>query len=199
MKDFRYYCCGGSDGYRFGGERICSNAQVQGEFLEKAVWHEVSELLTNPERLEREYQDRSRKGASLENLEALNAQRLKLQHALERLIDSFTEGLIDKDQFTSRMGRTKSRIADLDVRIKADAGDVDASENLRLAANRLRELAAAIGPDLASADWHRRREIIRRLIQRIDIGPEVIQVIFRVTQNAQRSDCNSIAVTLLRF
>jgi site-specific DNA recombinase len=199
MKDFRCYRCGGSDGYRFGGERICSNAQVQGEFLEKAVWHEVSELLTNPERLEREYQDRSRKGASLQNLEALNAQRLKLQHALERLIDSFTEGLIDKDQFTSRMGRTKSRIAGLDVRIKAYAGDVDASENLRLAANRLRELAAAIGPDLASADWHRRRGIIRTLIQRIDIGPEVIQVIFRVTQNAQRSDCNSIAVTLPRF
>ena len=63
------------------------------------------------------------------NLEALNAQRLKLQHALERLIHSFTEGLIDKDQFTSRMGRTKSRIADLDVKIKSDAGDVNASKN----------------------------------------------------------------------
>jgi hypothetical protein len=105
------------------------NAQVQGEFLEKAVWREVSELLTSPERLEREYQDRSREGASLGNLEALNAQRLKLQHALERLIHSFTEGLIDKDQFTSRMGRTKSRIADLDVKIKSDAGDVNASKN----------------------------------------------------------------------
>lgn len=198
MKDFRYYRCSGSDGYRFGGERICSNAQVQGEFLEKAVWREVSELLTNPERLEREYQDCSREGASLGNLETLNAQRLKLQHALERLIDSFTEGLIDKDQFTSRMGRTKSRIADLDVKIKADAGDVDASENLRLAVNRIRELAAAIGPDLASADWHRRREIIRTLLQRIDIGPEVIKVIFCVTQNARGSCSTSIAVTLPR-
>ncbi len=48
MKDFRYCWCSGSDGYRFGGERICSNAQVQGEFLEKAVWREVSELLRNP-------------------------------------------------------------------------------------------------------------------------------------------------------
>jgi len=198
MKDFRYYRCSGSDGYRFGGERICSNAQVQGEFLEKAVWREVSELLRKPERLEREYQDRSREGASLGNIEALNAQRLKLQHALERLIDSFTEGLIDKDQFTSRMGRAKSRIADLDVKIKYDAGDVDASENLRLAVNRIRELAAAIGPDLASADWHRRREIIRTLVQRIDIEPEIIKVIFRVTQNAWGSGFKSVAVTLPR-
>ncbi|MGA7768410.1 MAG: recombinase family protein [Candidatus Sulfotelmatobacter sp.] len=197
-KDFRYYRCSGSDGYRFGGERICSNAQVQGEFLEKAVWREVSELLRKPERLEREYQDRSREGASLGNIEALNAQRLKLQHALERLIDSFTEGLIDKDQFTSRMGRAKSRIADLDVKIKSDAGDVDASENLRLAVNRIRELAAAIGPDLATADWHRRREIIRTLVQRIDIEPEIIKVIFRVTQNVWGSGFKSVAVTLPR-
>ena len=198
MKDFRYYRCSGSDGYRFGGERICSNAQVQGEALEKAVWREVSELLKNPERLEREYQDRSREGASLGNLAILKARRLKLQHSLERLIDSFTEGLIDKDQFTSRMGRTKSRIADLDVNIKADAGDVDASESLRLTANRLRELAAAIGPDLASTDWHRRREIIRTLVQRIDIGPGVVKIIFRITQNTRGSGSESIAVELPR-
>src|SRR5260370_38163281 len=56
MKDFRYYRCSGSDGYRFGGERICGNAQVHGEFLESAVWHEGCDLLTHPERLEHEYQ-----------------------------------------------------------------------------------------------------------------------------------------------
>ncbi len=157
------YRCSGSDGYRFGGERICSNAQVQGEFLETAVWREVSDLLADPERLEHEYQAGSRAGASLENVETLKAQRLKLQHALERLIDSFTEGLIEKDQFTSRMARTKSRIAELDAKIKADAGDADQLEHLRLAASRLRELAAAVGPHLAKADWHRRRDMIRTL------------------------------------
>src|SRR5260370_18229131 len=151
-----------------------------------------------PERLEREYKDSGREGASLGNLEVLNAQRLKLQHVLERLIDSFTEGLIDKGQFTSRMGRTKSRIADLDVKIKSDAGDVDASENLRLAVNRIRELAPAIGLALTSAYWHRRRAMVRTLIQRIDIGPEVIRGIFRVTQNARGSDSKSLAVTLPR-
>jgi site-specific DNA recombinase len=198
MKDFRYYRCSGSDGYRFGGERICSNAQVQGEFLETAVWHEVSDLLTNPERLEREYQDRSRMGTSLGNVETLKAERVKLQHALERLIDSFTEGLIDKDQFTSRMDRTKSRIADLDAKIKADTGDVDQLEHLRVAAKRLRELAAVVGPHLESADWQRRREIIRTLVQRVEIGPEVIRIVFRVTQDARDSGRESIVVSLSR-
>ena len=155
------------------------------EFLETAVWREVCDLLTNPERLEREHQDVAG-GRMLRWTisKTLKAQCLKLQHALERLIDSFTEGLIEKDQFTSRMARTKSRIADLDAKIKAYAGDVDQLEHVRLAASRLRELAAAIGPDLANADWHRRREMIRTLVQRIEIGLEVIKIIFRVTPDA---------------
>jgi len=68
------------------------------------------------------------------SVETLRAQRLKLQHARERLVNSFTEGLIEKDQFTSQVARTKTRIAELDTKIKDDAGDVDHLEYLRLAA-----------------------------------------------------------------
>ena len=196
VKDFRYYRCSGSDGYRFGGERVCSNTQVQGKFVETAVWQEVCDLLTNPQRLEREYQDRNMAGAALEHVEALKAQRAKLERVLERLIDSFAGGLIEKNQFTPRMERTKNRITDLDIRIKADAGDIDSLENLRLATKRLKELAIALGPDLANAEWHRKREIIRRLVQQIDIGQEIITIHFRLAQHARASD--SISVRLFR-
>src|SRR5260370_37210554 len=96
IRELRYYRCSGSDGYRFGGERICNNAQVQGEYLEAAVWREVCDLLMHPERLEREHQRGGKVGGSLEHVEALKAQRLKLQHALERLIDSFTKVCLKK-------------------------------------------------------------------------------------------------------
>ena len=198
LKDFIYYRCSGSDTYRFGGERICSNSQVQGAFLETTVWREVSNLLMNPEKIELEHEEHSKAGALAGNLDALKSQRTKLDHAMERLIDSFTEGLIEKDQFTSRMTRTKTRITDLDAKIKASAGEVDPLEHLRLATARLRELAAAVGPELAGADWQRRREIIRTLVQRINIDTEVIKIVFRVTQNTRRSDSDSIAITLPR-
>jgi site-specific DNA recombinase len=119
----------------------------------------------NPERIELEHRERSTAGTLLDHIETLKSQRTKLRHAMERLIDSFTEGLIEKDQFTSRMARAKTRITDLDAKIKASAGDVDQLEHLRLATARLRELAGAIGPELAGADWHRGREIIRTLVQ----------------------------------
>jgi hypothetical protein len=72
------------------------------------------------------------------------------------------------------------------------------SGNLRLVTNRLRDLAAAVGTELASATWHRRREIIRTLVQRIDIDTELIRIIFRATQNTRGSGSDSIAVTLPR-
>ncbi len=199
MKDFRYYRCSGSDGYRFGGERICGNAQVQGEFLESAVWREVCDLLSHPEQLEHEYRGGGSVGASLESVETLRATRLKLQHAMERLIDSFTEGLIEKSQFTSRMARTKSRIADLDTKLVGDARDVDQLEHLRLAARRLRDLAAAVGPHLSNCDWQRRRDMIRTLVQRIEIGLEIIKIVFRVMQDARDSGTGSIVVILPRM
>jgi site-specific DNA recombinase len=198
MRDFVYYRCSGSDGYRFGGERICSNSQVQGAFLETTVWREVSSLLMYPEKIELEHQESCKAGTLLGDLEILRSQRTKLQHAVERLIDSFTEGLIEKGQFTSRMDRTKHRIADLDARIRENAGDVDQLERLRLATSRFRELAAAIGPELAGANWPRRREIIRTLVQKIDIDTGVIKIIFRVTQNARESDSDSVAITFPR-
>lgn len=94
------------------------------------------------------------------------------------------------------MVRTKNRIVDLDAKIKANAGDVDQVQHLRLATRRLRELAAAIGPALASADWQRRREIIRTLVQRTDIGTEILKIIFRVNQYTRGSGSNAIAIIL---
>jgi len=196
LKDYRYYRCTGSDGYRFGGERICSN-EIQAEFLEAAVWHEVCDLLKNPEKLEREFKE-GEAVASLQNAEALEALRLKQKHALERLIDSFTEGLIEMDQFTSRMARTKSRLAELDAQIQVYSGDIDQLENVRLAAERLRELSATIGPDLLDADWHRRRELIRTLVQKVEIRKDNVRIVFRVLPDAGRSRPESIAVTLSR-
>jgi site-specific DNA recombinase len=199
MKDFIYYRCSGSDGYRFGGEAICPNKQVQGKFLETAVWQQLCELLRNPRRLQHDYESRHSAEALLERVENFKAQRLKLQHAMERLIDGFTEGLIDKEQFTLRMDRTRSRISDLDVKISADTGEVGHLESVRLAMKRLHELSAAIGHNLANADWHRKREIIRTLLQRIEIDTDVIKLIFRLIQNARDSDDDSVVITLQRL
>ncbi|MFY9728696.1 MAG: hypothetical protein WB579_00710 [Bryobacteraceae bacterium] len=58
-------------------------------------------------------------------------------HEIERLIDSLAEGVIDEDQFTSRMNRTKAPIADLDTKIASHAADDDRRAHVRSAMSRL--------------------------------------------------------------
>jgi hypothetical protein len=71
-------------------------------------------------------------------------------------------------------------------------------EHVQLAAERLRELSATFGPDLANADRERRREVIRTLVESIEIARENIKIIFRVSPNTGRSGTESIVVTLPR-
>jgi len=58
--------------------------------------------------------------AVFEKVATLKAQRVKLQQALERLIDGFTEGLLEEDQFTARMDRTKHAQAAVPGRFRID-------------------------------------------------------------------------------
>jgi hypothetical protein len=60
------------------------------------------------------------------------------------------------------------------------------------------KLSATIGPDLLDADWLRRREVIRTLVQRVEIGTDNVKVVFRVVPDAVRSGTESIAVSLPR-
>jgi site-specific DNA recombinase len=179
LKDFIYYRCSGTDGYRFGGERICNNPQIRGEFIETCVWAEVCELLKNPQRLQQEREQRLEIARSPANLDALKSQLGKLQRGMEKLIDSYLEGAIDKEQFISRLSRTKDRIADLEARIHTNTEGADHRQELRFLVDHFRKLADSLGRCLEDADWNRRREIIRGLIERIEIGRQGLAIIFR--------------------
>ena len=195
LKDFIYYRCSGTDRYRFGGERICDNPQIQGEFIGSAVWKEVCNLLKNPERLELEHRQNGPAGKSSEDLEILKSHLGKLQRGVERLIDSYSEGAIDKDQFKSRLGRTKSRIAEVEARIRANAENADEGQELRSLVDHYRKLAAHLGSRLEDADWDRRREAMRSLVERIEIGRATISIVFRVPEGIAFSTKDPVTVT----
>jgi len=100
----------------------------------------------------------------------LMAQRQKLRHGMDRLIDSFAEGVIEEDQFTARINRTKTRIAEIDATISARTSDEGRQAHLRFVRNRLTAISSQVQNKLSHADWTTKREIIRALIQRIEIG-----------------------------
>lgn len=178
-RDYAYYRCIGTDAYRFGGERICSNTQVRTDLLDLTVWQEVCGLLEEPQRVEQEYQRRLAPPTGDERSQ-VDAQLGKLRQGLARLIDSYAEGLIEKAEFEPRMTRLRQRIADLEAQVHHLAQAAALEDELRLIIGRLDTFATQVRDGLAGADWLKRREIIRALVKRVEVGDEEVNVVFRV-------------------
>jgi site-specific DNA recombinase len=179
MRDYAYYRCVGTDAYRFGGERVCHNQQVRTDRLDQSVWQEVCGLLADPQRVAREYERRLQPPEG-DELGSLQAQTNKLQQGVARLIDSYAEGVIEKGEFEPRVARLRQRIATLEAQTQQLA-DVAASQaDLRLVIGRLDDFAAKVKDGLEEADWLTRREIIRALVKRVEVGQDQVNVVFRV-------------------
>jgi site-specific DNA recombinase len=183
-RDYAYYRCCGSDAYRFGGQRLCSNPQVRTDRLDAAVWREVEGLLGDPRRLAAEYErrlveigkgDPSRSDAAL-----LDGQIAKLNRGIGRLIDGYAEGLIDKAEFEPRLTGLRQRLAGLEQQRQALLDQEALQSTLSLLVGRLEDFAGQVRGQLAQIDWHRQRELIRLLVKRVEIDRDAISIVFRV-------------------
>lgn len=91
-----------------------------------------------------------------------------------------------------RMNRAKARLADLDAKIAARATDEDRLAHVHLVMTRLAELSSHMPPKLKKADWATKREIIRPVIQRIEIGPTNIAIVLRLPHETSARSVESI-------
>jgi site-specific DNA recombinase len=178
-----YYRCRGRDAPHFGGVPLCSTAPLAAAPAEAAVWAEVRAVLEDPTRLEAEYARRAaalQDGSAQTESRATAAQLTKLRQGLSRLIDSYTEGLISKEEFEPRLARLRQRIAALEQHAQREAEEMATAHDLQLLVGRLDEFAAQVRAGLADADWQLRREIIRALVKQIEVTTEQITVVFRI-------------------
>ena len=117
---------------------------------------------------------------------------------MERLIDSFAEGVIDREQFTIRMDRTKARISEIETKLSAQAADQDQRAHVRSLRTRLAALSSHLQSHLNEADWTTKREIIRALVQRIEIGTTSVAVVLRLPAETGTRTLEPLMVTLSR-
>jgi site-specific DNA recombinase len=182
-KEYRYYRCSGADARHPGGERLCDNQQVQAETLEQAVWDDVCSLLRDPVRLEAEYQRRLNGTQTGENPERQQlADRIaKVRRGITRLIDAYADGLLQKEEFEPRLRSARERLGRLETQEQAQAGREREHEDLRLVLGQFQAFAEQVRQGLDKANGAARREIIRALVKRVEIGPEEARIVYRVT------------------
>jgi site-specific DNA recombinase len=180
-RHYAYYRCVGTDAYRFGGIRVCGNHQIRTDLLDLAVWREARALLEQPQRLEQEYRQQLTVRSEPETERtAVERQRDKLRQGLARLIDSYTEGYLEKPEFDSRITRQRERITALDDQVRHLAEAEALQRELRLLIGRLEDFAAQVEHGLETADWLTRRGIIRMLVSRVEIDHTHVNIVFRV-------------------
>ena len=168
-----------------GGSASAANPQVRTDLLDLAVWQEVCTLLAHPERLAEEYRRRLHAPGRTKRQEqpTLDAQIGKLRQGLARLIDSYAEGLIEKQEFAPRITRLRQRLTAFEEQAQQLQDDAALHTELRLIIGRLEDFAAQVHDGLAAADWTSKRELIRALVKRVEVTQDQVNVVFRVDQH----------------
>jgi site-specific DNA recombinase len=181
-RHYCYYRCVGSDAYRFGGERACENKQVRSDLLESAVWDDVRALLTDPDRVRRDFEQRLNEHEKQDETDShqLVTQTQRVRRGLARLLDAYEDGLIEKSEFEPRMHRLRERMQRLESETQEAASRKAREEDMRRVIGHLEEFANRVQHGLEKADWNLRRELIRSLVKRVEVGNQEVRVVYRV-------------------
>ena len=194
---YAYYRCIGTDPYRFGGERICDNKQVRTAKLDELVWTQVLEVLRHPDRLEKEYQRRLDilQGDAKANpgIDTLEKQKRNLEKGKSRLIDSYTDGVIEKNEFAPKIGQLKIKIKQLEEQIEICKKKDSSQFELFLVINQLEEFSKTVNDKLSATDFDAKREIIRALVKRVEIYKDEVVIIFRIEPQGGLNEDNTSA------
>jgi site-specific DNA recombinase len=177
------YCrCLGADAYRFGGQRICNNKQIQAAALDAAVWNDIQEVLRDPDSIRKEYERRLHESASDDTAasEQLARQIKSARRAISRLIDAYSDELVTKDEFEPRMRTAKTRLARLESQSVETAQRESQRAELKHVIGQLNDFAEQLRGGLTHADWTSRREIIRTLVKAVKIESDNVRITYRI-------------------
>jgi len=179
---YAYYRCVGTDAYRFGGQRVCSNKQCRTDLIDHAVWQDVCSFLSDPDRVRREFEGRlqgrhKKSGRPVDQLARLIS---GVRRGITRLIDAYQGGFLEREEFEPRIHAAKERLAKLESEAKALAGREAELLELQRTIDHLQSFAARIQHGLEHADWNTRREILRALIRKVEIGDSAIRIEYKV-------------------
>ena len=153
---YRYYQCCGTDCSRYHGEFRCDARLVAVEPLDAAVWSEVCRLLQDPACVLAEYQRRlemASTGPRRLDLDIVERQTGRLRRAIDRLIDSYAEGFIDKGEFEPRITDLRRRLAQLEADAVALRDTAEQARSLQLVIGKLSLFAEMVRGRLDTADW----------------------------------------------
>jgi site-specific DNA recombinase len=175
------YRCAGRMRQQTDDEPRCTNRPIDVAELDEMVWRDVCQLLREPAKIEAEYQRRLRGQDEVTPICHNVASRLgQLKRGIARLIDAYSDGLLEKEEFQPKIRASKERLARLESEAKQLANEEAQRAQLRLVIGKLQEFTEHLDQGLDKADWATRREIIRALVKEIEVSDAQVRLVYRV-------------------
>ncbi len=182
---YNYYRCTGKDASRFGGTKMCNSKQVGANAVESVVWEEVKKLLKDPQRIFEEYQRRLKEVSQTpldHTYASIDKQRMKLEKSISLLIDSYTQQYITKDEFEPRIKTMRRKLKTIQEQQQNLIEQKNLTKELELIISNLEGFSCGIISKLDSLDWHGKRDMIRGVVKRIEMGEDDINIVYRIPQ-----------------
>ena len=179
----RYYRCGSYHAVGAREAARCPVRSVHADHLDDAVWHDVCALLRHPHKIEEEYQRRLHDppGQSVRRgIEPLTRVIEKVKRSIARLIDLYSEGLLDRAELEPRLQSAKQRLSKLEEEAQQETAKLAQQAELRLALTCLQAFAAQVQQGLDQVDWATRRDIVCALVKRVELTAEEVRIVYRV-------------------
>ena len=151
--------------------------------LETCVWQELCKLLQNPARLEAELERRRcESSGSPSQLSDLERKVHQLRGRLDRLVDAYESGLIEKSEFEKRITPLRDKHDRELSTLNSLRGQLATEDGTNAASNTLAELAAHVNEGLDEATNETRRELLTLLVKRVEIHEHEIRIVYKVPQ-----------------
>ena len=180
-KPYVYYRCIGTDRYRFGGDPICSNKGVNADRLEESVWSDLCDLLHDPERLRREFHRRLEQPTNQDfDVTHLKQSLAGLKRRINRLIDAYENGWMDKSEVEPRIKRLKERLSREEEQLRSRNTASENENELRVLIAEFDDFSQKIKHGLENADFEMKRNLLKLLIKRIEIDKSEVRIVYKV-------------------
>jgi site-specific DNA recombinase len=156
---------------------------LRGKSLEGAIWSDVSALLAEPKRIADEYERRLNLGNDPKEAPSprkLSMQTSRVQRQISKLIDAYSEGLIEKREFEPRIRDARAYLEKLKLEMRSQEQLQTQLSEMRNVIGQLKAFAEQVRDRLDTADWTLQRQLISILVKRIEIGAEEVRIIYRV-------------------
>ena len=104
-----------------------------------------------------------------------------VKRMISRLIDAYSDGLLDKSEFEPRITAARERLTKLEAEHRQRTAEADQEAELRLVIGQLEEFARRVSHGLQEPDWETRREIVRALVKKVEVDEGEVRIVYRVS------------------